>query len=71
MQKLWSQTQRCSAPPYDGSHPYIATTIIGMCELEVVKQNVAALDFEIPNELLQKINHKIRRITPSNTLKIK
>ncbi|WP_332911276.1 hypothetical protein [Algoriphagus boritolerans] len=54
MQKLWSQTQRCSAPPYDGSHPYIATTIIGMCELEVVKQNVAALDFEIPNELLQK-----------------
>lgn len=40
---------------YAMDHPYIATTIIGMCELEVVKQNVAALDFEIPTELLQKI----------------
>ncbi len=40
---------------YAMDHPYIATTIIGMCELEVVKQNVAALDFEIPSELLEKI----------------
>ena len=40
---------------YAMDHPHIATTIIGMCELEVVKQNVAALDFEIPTELLQKI----------------
>lgn len=40
---------------YALDHPYIATTIIGMCELEVVKQNVAALDFEIPEVLLEKI----------------
>lgn len=40
---------------YALDHPQIATTIIGMCELEVVKQNVAALDFEIPAELMQKI----------------
>jgi L-galactose dehydrogenase len=40
---------------YAMNHPDIATTLIGMCELEVVKQNVAALDFKIPEELLEKI----------------
>jgi L-galactose dehydrogenase len=40
---------------YAMDHPSIATTIVGMCELEVVKQNVAAVDFEIPQELLEKI----------------
>jgi L-galactose dehydrogenase len=40
---------------YALDHPYIATTIIGMGELEVARQNVAALDFEIPAELLTKI----------------
>ena len=37
------------------NHPKVATTIVGMCELDVVKQNVAAVDFEIPSELLQQI----------------
>lgn len=40
---------------YAMNHPKIATTIVGMCELEVVKRNVAALDFEIPSELQTKI----------------
>lgn len=40
---------------YAMDHPLISTTIIGMCQLDVVKQNVAALDFEIPSELLEKI----------------
>jgi L-galactose dehydrogenase len=40
---------------YAMNHPDIATTLIGMCELDVVKQNVAALDFKIPEELLEKI----------------
>jgi len=40
---------------YAMDHPRIATTLVGMCELDVVKQNVAAVDFEIPVELLQKI----------------
>ena len=40
---------------YAMDHPTISTTIVGMCELDVVKQNVAAVDFEIPMELLQKI----------------
>lgn len=40
---------------YAMDHPDIATTIVGMCELEVVKQNVAAVDFEIPAELLAQI----------------
>lgn len=40
---------------YAMDHPKIATTIVGMCELEVVKRNVAALDFEIPSELQTKI----------------
>ncbi len=40
---------------YALDHELIATTIVGMCELHVVKQNVAAVDFEIPSELLTKI----------------
>ena len=40
---------------YAMDHPKVATTIVGMCELDVVKQNVAAVDFEIPSELLQQI----------------
>src|SRR5690606_37677367 len=39
---------------YAIDHPTNSTTIVGMCELDVVKQNVAAVDFEIPMELLQK-----------------
>lgn len=40
---------------YAMDHPKIATTLVGMCELDVVRQNVAAVDFEIPSELLGKI----------------
>ncbi|GAA0878200.1 aldo/keto reductase [Algoriphagus jejuensis] len=40
---------------YAMDHRDIATTIVGMCELAVVQQNVAAVDFEIPAELLAKI----------------
>lgn len=40
---------------YALDHELIATTIVGMCELHVVKQNVAAVDFKIPSELLTKI----------------
>ncbi|TDQ16284.1 L-galactose dehydrogenase [Algoriphagus boseongensis] len=36
-------------------HPAISTTIVGMCELEIVKQNIASLNQEIPGELLEKI----------------
>lgn len=42
---------------YALDHPQIATTITGMCELAVVKQNVAAVDFQIPTELLEKIEN--------------
>ncbi len=36
-------------------HPLIATTIVGMCEVHVVQQNLEAVDLEIPEELLEKI----------------
>jgi L-galactose dehydrogenase len=42
---------------YALDHPQIATTITGMCELAVVKQNVAAVDSQIPTELLEKIEN--------------
>jgi L-galactose dehydrogenase len=40
---------------YAMNHPDIATTIVGMNNLEIIKQNVKAVDFEIPQELLDKI----------------
>ncbi|MBB6324926.1 L-galactose dehydrogenase [Algoriphagus iocasae] len=40
---------------YAMDHPDIATTIVGMNNLEIIKQNVKAVDFEIPQELLDKI----------------
>ena len=40
---------------YAMDHPAIATTVIGMCQVEVVKQNLAATTFEIPDELLEEI----------------
>ena len=42
---------------YALDHPPIATTITGMCELAVVKQNVAAVDVQIPTELLEKLEN--------------
>lgn len=41
---------------YAMDHPGIATTIIGMCEVEVVRQNLATTTFEIPQELLDEIH---------------
>lgn len=41
---------------YAIEHPNIATTIIGMCEVEIVRQNLAATTLEIPQELLKEIH---------------
>lgn len=41
---------------YAMDHPKIATTIIGMCEVEVVKQNLSITTFEIPTSLLEEIH---------------
>jgi L-galactose dehydrogenase len=40
---------------YAMDHPDIATTIIGMCDLATVKQNISVLDFRIPSGLLEEI----------------
>lgn len=40
---------------YAMQHPKIATTIVGMCELDIVKKNVAVLGQDFPEELIQKI----------------
>lgn len=36
-------------------HPEIASTLVGMCDLEIVKQNIASLELEIPEELMEKV----------------
>jgi len=36
-------------------HPLIATTIVGMCEVKNVRQNLEAVELEIPSELLDQI----------------
>lgn len=40
---------------YAMDHPDIATTIVGMCDLATVKQNISVLDFRIPEGLLEEI----------------
>lgn len=40
---------------YAIAHPHIASTITGMCEVEKVKQNIAAAALDIPAALLQDI----------------
>ncbi|MEN2281621.1 aldo/keto reductase [Algoriphagus sp. SE2] len=40
---------------YAMDHPDISTTIVGMNKPEIIKQNVKAVDFEIPASLLQGI----------------
>ncbi len=40
---------------YSMDHPKIATTIIGMSEVGMVRQNLEAYDLQIPSELLEKI----------------
>lgn len=44
---------------YAIAHPDIATTIAGMCQTHVVKQNIAAADLQIPAELLSKIESTV------------
>ncbi len=41
---------------YAIAHPHIASTITGMCETERVKQNIAAADLDIPEQLLKDIH---------------
>lgn len=43
------------AMKYAMNHPKIATTIVGMSEVYMVRQNLGAIDLEIPEELLAKI----------------
>ena len=43
------------AMKYAMDHPKIATTIVGMSEEYMVRQNLSSIDLEIPNELLEKI----------------
>lgn len=40
---------------YAIDHPDIATTIVGMCDLATIKQNISVLEFKIPEGLLQEI----------------
>lgn len=40
---------------YAMDHPDITTTIVGMCDLATVKQNISVLDFKIPAGLLEEI----------------
>lgn len=40
---------------YAIDHPDISTTIVGMCDLATVKQNISVLDFRIPEGLLEEI----------------
>lgn len=40
---------------YAMDHPDIATTIVGMNKLEIIQQNVKAVDFKIPGPLLEEI----------------
>lgn len=40
---------------YAMAHPDISTTIVGMNHPEIIKQNVKAVDFKIPEGLLEKI----------------
>lgn len=36
-------------------HPLITTTIVGMCEVDIVRQNLEAVDLDIPIELIDQI----------------
>src|SRR5690606_27886538 len=40
---------------YALDHPDITTTIVGMCDLDTIIQNVSVLDFKIPDGLLKEI----------------
>lgn len=47
---------------YAIDHPAIATTIVGMCELETIKENVQAVDFQIPEGLLEEIEELVEPV---------
>ncbi|MDF0693120.1 aldo/keto reductase [Aquirufa ecclesiirivi] len=40
-------------------HPDIATTIVGMCDMKSIQENVAAVDFVIPDGLLHELEEVI------------
>jgi len=44
---------------YAIDHPYIASTIIGMCDQTNVKKNIGVLEFSIPEGLLDEINQLV------------
>ena len=44
---------------YAIDHPYIASTIIGMCDQSNVKKNIGVLKFSIPEGLLAEINRLV------------
>ena len=43
-------------------HPDIATTIVGMNNLQTIQQNIAAVDFEIPEGLLEEIQELLEPV---------
>lgn len=47
---------------YAVSHPVISTTIVGMSEQAIVEQNVSALETEIPQELLDRIEVLVKPV---------
>jgi L-galactose dehydrogenase len=47
---------------YAMDHPHITTTIVGMNSMSNIQQNVAALDFKIPPELLDELTAAIAPI---------
>ena len=44
---------------YAMDHPDITTTIVGMNSMSNIQQNIAALDFKIPPELLDELTAAI------------
>lgn len=40
-------------------HPDIATTIVGMCDMKTIRENVSAVDFIIPDGLLFELEQVI------------
>jgi len=44
---------------YAIDHPFIATTVIGMCDQNNVKKNIGVLEFSIPEGLLDEINQLV------------
>lgn len=47
---------------YAMAHPDISTTIVGMNHPEIIKQNVKAVDFKIPEGLLEKIQELLASV---------